>query len=183
MTLKFGKMRRGIAILIIIFIVLIIGGLISGYYVFNRGESDEKSAGTGSGVKLINPAEGLSLEEAVKKFDESFVAYLLINIKAYNLHPPVFGSDIPKIKIYVGGQAYNAEVTEGRIKVGKGEIAEEDIIIWTSAEEAVKMVRDKNYISESFKTGASKIELVAGKIELAMKGYISLYNEFTGKGG
>ena len=120
------------------------------------------------------------VEEAVKKFDGSFVAYILISIGAYNLHPPMFGSDTPKIEFYIWDEKYNAEIIDGKINVQKGEIAERDIIIWTSAEEAVKMVKDKNYISESFKTGASKVELVAGKIELAAKGYISIYDKLTG---
>ena len=187
MILKSGRIRKSIIISLIVFAILIIAGLISGYYVFlakdkttSSGSKAGAGSGTGGGSRLVNPAEGLSIEEAVKKFDGSFVAYILISIGAYNLHPPMFGSDTPKIEFYIWDEKYNAEIIDGKINVQKGEIAERDIIIWTSAEEAVKMVKDKNYISESFKTGASKVELVAGKIELAMKGYISLYDELTG---
>ena len=187
MILKSGRIRKSIIISLIVFGVLIMGGLVSGYYFFLAKDKTTSpvgkvgaGSGTGGGSRLVNPAEGLSIEEAVKKFDGSFVAYILISIGAYNLHPPMFGSDTPKIEFYIWDEKYNAEIIDGKINVQKGEIAERDIIIWTSAEEAVKMVKDKNYISESFKTGASKVELVAGKIELAMKGYISLYDELTG---
>lgn len=186
MILKSGKMGRRAVILIIVFLILIVlGGILSYFVFFGKSKtSSERSGATvssgGGGKALVNPAAGLSIEEAVNKFDESFVFYILVNIKAYNLHPPMFGSDTPKIEFYVGNALYNSEIVEGKIKVGKGEIADKDIIIWTSAVEAVKMVQDSNYISESFKSGASKVELIAGNIELASKGYISLYNELAG---
>lgn len=43
------------------------------------------------------------------------------------------------------------------------------------------MIRDKNYVEESFRNGKSSIELVAGKTELFEKGYLALYTKITGK--
>jgi len=43
------------------------------------------------------------------------------------------------------------------------------------------MLQNKDYISESFQSGASKMEMVAGKTELASKGYLEIYTGITGK--
>ncbi len=49
----------------------------------------------------MNPAEGLSVEQAIVEFDESFVYYLLFNIKAYNLHNPPLSSAEPRIEFFM----------------------------------------------------------------------------------
>jgi hypothetical protein len=43
------------------------------------------------------------------------------------------------------------------------------------------MVRTGNYISESFSSGKSEMELISGKIELGSKGYLKIYNSLTGE--
>ena len=160
--------------ILILLILIIISGVIFYSLFFNSSYN-----GRGNGKVLENPAKGLSLKEAIEKFDESFVIYLLVNIGAYNLHPPIFGSDTPKIEFRIGDDVYNAEIVNGRIGVGRGEIDVEDIIIWTNKNEAVKMVMDKDYIDDSFISGESSIELVAGKIELASKGYLQIYSQLS----
>jgi hypothetical protein len=139
------------------------------------------NSGAYSGETLINPVEGLSDKQAVLAFDESFVFYLLYSIKAYNLHNPPLSSDTPKIEIKVGDDVYNAEIKKGEIIVGKGAIEGEDIVIGTTKEEAVKMLRDRNYVTQSFNDGKSEIEMVAGKTTLFAKGYLNMYTELTGK--
>jgi hypothetical protein len=134
-----------------------------------------------SGMNIQNPAAELSDEEAVIAFDESFVFYLLYNIKAYNLHNPPLSSSVPRIEINVGGEIFNAVIEKGMIKVARGEIETKDIVIRTTKEEAVKMMRDKSYVTKSFNDGKSGIELVAGKTTLFAKGYLNLYNELMGK--
>jgi hypothetical protein len=131
--------------------------------------------------ELINPAEGLSLEEAIEQFDEDYVEYLMVDIKAYNLHNPPLSSDSPEIELLIGDEEYNAEIIRGEIIIEKGQIVDEDLIILTTKEEAVKALQDSEYLVESFKSGKSKIELVAGNSELFGKGYLKLYNKFTGK--
>ncbi len=134
---------------------------------------------TGQVVK--NPAAGLSEEQAVAAFDESFIYYLLLNIKAYNLHNPPMSSDKPRIQIEVEDETFNAMIDSGKIIVGKGNIAGEDVLIRTTKLEAVKMMDDKNYVVKSFSEGKSGIELVAGKTLLFSKGYLNLYNQLTGR--
>ena len=80
----------------------------------------------------------------------------------------------------VSDYIYNAEVKKGVISIVRGSIEKKDIIILTSKQEVVKMLRNKNYISTSFRNSLSNVELVAGKTRLATKGYIGLYTKLTG---
>ncbi len=166
-----------VSVSILVIIAFILLGVIY-YLTFFEGRS-ASSGNVNSGSKLVNPVKGLSMEEAVEKFDESFVYYLLVSIKAYNLHEALFSDEPPQIEINVGGDVYYASVVDGSIKVGRGGVDDEDVLIVTSKEEAVKMIQNKNYVAESFKIGLSRIELVSGKLELAAKGYLELYNELS----
>jgi hypothetical protein len=174
-------MKRGLGrIWIIVIILLLVVSFLTGfvtYFIFFGPDYQENYSG---GTVLKNPAAGKSLEEAVAEFDENFVYYFLVSIKAYNLHSPPLSSDLPRIEFYIGEQIYNAKVDEGVIRVGRGEIEDEDIIIRTSTVEAVKMVKSRDYVFDSFANGGSKIGLVTGETELALKGYLKLYEELVG---
>jgi len=165
--------RRHWFLLSFFLIVLILAALI--YYFFFH------TTGYRGSSNVTNPAANLSIEEAVAQFNSGFIYYLLYSIKAYNLHNPLFSSDTPKIEIHVGADIYNAIIENGNIKVQNGEIANKDIIIVTTKEDAVKMMKDTTYVQDSFRNGNSQIELVAGKTTLFMKGYLNLYSELTGK--
>ena len=176
--------KRGKKILIIALVLIVVLALTAtGFMYYNSKPSktsNQKSSGT-SGTPLKNPTAGLSLEQAVAQFDESFVKYLLIAIKANELHNPPLSSDTPRINFYIGEETFQSEISDGKISVSKGLAENEDIIIRTSPEEAVKMVQNKEYVSTSFRDGNSQIELVAGKLTLFAKGYLSLYEELTGE--
>ena len=128
-----------------------------------------------------NPVVGLSDAQAVSKFDEDFVFYLIYNLEAYNLHNPPLSSNYPKIEVAVDNVIYNVLVIKGAIKVNLGAIKNEDLTIKTTKMEAVKMLRDSNYVKQSFNDKKSSIELVAGKLTLFSKGYLNLYNNIIGK--
>jgi len=166
-------------VIFLVVLILIVSGLV--FYLL-LGSADYTGVYEDRIVsgEIVNPVIGLSDDEAVLKFDESFVYYLLVNIKAYNLHEAMFSDEIPRIEFYIDDVSYNAEIADGEIDVEVGEINGEDIIIRTSALEGVKMIRDENYISDSFSSGASGIELVADKSTLFAKGYLKIYSELTG---
>jgi hypothetical protein len=173
-----------IAVMVIGFLILV--GILCMVFIFTgKDYTDFYKQKLDSG-EIVNPVkneltgEDLDIEEAVNEFDESFVEYFLISIGAYNLHPPLFGSDKPKIEFQISEDSYNAIIDEGDITVTRGEIDDEDIIIHTSKEEAVNIMQDEDYLGESFQQGGSSIEMVAGKTELASKGYLELYNGLTG---
>lgn len=156
-------------------IVLLIASLFIYFVLFKPNNL------SGYGQTLRNPAFGLTDEQAVAEFNESFVLYLLYSIKAYNLHNVPLTSNYPKIEIDVGDEIFSATVKKGVISVSLGEILNEDAVIKTTKEEAVKMLRDKSYVVKSFNDGKSGIELVADKTTLFAKGYLNMYNELTGK--
>ena len=130
---------------------------------------------------LQNPVVGLSDDAAAVAFNESFVLYLLASIEAQHLHNPPLSSDTPKIELHVDNLVFQAIVDDGGIHVERGNIAEKDIVITTTAREGVKMLRDRNYIARSFQSGDSSIQLVSNKATLFAKGYLSLYRDLTGK--
>jgi len=164
-------------IIFLIFVVLIGSGL-AAYFLFSE---KNVSRGRDTQSEIINPARDLSDEKALEQFDENFVLYLLASIGASRLHNPPLSSNTPKIEMFVSNDIYNAEINTGTISVRKSEIAKADIIIRTTKEEAIKMIRDKNYIAQSFREGESSIELVESKTTLLAKGYLKIYNELTGE--
>lgn len=171
-------------IFLIIGIVLVLLFVIGAFFYYSIAGKDytsryERDVADGT---LVNPVDRLSTEEAVANFDESFIYYLLYEIKAYNLHNPPLSSDEPKLFLYVGEQVYSASIRKGDIIVSKSAISGYDAIIRMSALEGVLMLQDKSYISKSFQEGKSSIELVADKTTLFGKGYLNLYTELTGKG-
>jgi len=167
-------MSKPAIVLIILGIVVIILGVVSYFYFFHSSDSPPSNFAISE-----NPAEGLSDEEAIELFDESFIEYLLLSIKAYNLHKPPFSSDTPRIEFHVGGEIFNAEVLEYEFLVGRGEISDEDVVITTSKLEAIKMMRDVDYVGDSFRAGESSIELIAGEGTLFVKGYMKIYGELS----
>ena len=87
----------------------------------------------------------------------------------------------PGINFVIDDEEYNAVIAKGNIIVNSGNLDNSDIVIRTSKEEAVKIIKNKGYIQESFGSGRSEIDLIASKSELFAKGYLNLYNEITGK--
>jgi hypothetical protein len=176
------KGKRGLSrwlIALFIFIgVVIIALLIVIIIIFKGGKNYEDYYHE---KQITNPALGLSLEEAVDQFNEDFIYYILYSIKAYNLHDPPFSKDHPKIEFRVEEIIYSAEIIKGEMNIQEGDIEEEDILITTTREEAVKMIQDEEYVSESFSSGTTSLEMVAGDLELAAKGYLALYEEMTGE--
>jgi hypothetical protein len=168
---------KTIALVVILFIIFIVGTF--AYFIF-RTPTGKGGAGQAT-VVLVNPASGLSEEQAVQQFNESFVLYLLYQIKANNLHNPPLSESTPKIKFYIDQDAYSAEVVDGVIFVKKGEMSNVDIIIRTTKQEGVKMLQSSQAVVNSFSSGASDIEMVAGKATLFTKGYLKMYEELTGE--
>lgn len=171
-------MKKWIKVSLIVVAVLIVAIGFFSWYIFIG--PDNSGLYKGGGRVLENPVSGLTMEEAIDQFDEDNVYYLSVIIESYNLHNAPFSSDTPKIVIYAGDDLFSIEISDGRISVERGEISGEDIIIYSTKEEVIKMLIDSNYIAESFNDGLSNVELVAGDIELAAKGYLKLYDTITG---
>ncbi|MDP3881694.1 MAG: hypothetical protein Q8Q31_02345 [Nanoarchaeota archaeon] len=177
---KRGEFLKIFLISIIIVLILVVAALL--VYVFVIKGKDNSSIYTEleKSGKLVNPVLGMSDEDAIQQFNETFVYYLLYKIKAYNLHNPPASSDTPKIEFSIEGDNYNAEVIKGRIDVRKGEIPNEDILIWTSKKEAIQMLKDSSSIVDSFSAGDSNVEPRSKETTLFLKGYLKLYEDLTG---
>jgi hypothetical protein len=177
------KNKRGTWIMwaSISFIVVLVLCIFLYFALYHPNYEEKYTDKIGSG-ELVNPITGLSTDQAVSQFNESFVYYILFSIKAYNLHNPALSSDTPKIEFFIGNDVYGAEISDGEISVTRGEISEKDIVIRTTREEAVKMLQDSMYIKKSFSAERSQIDLIAGKATLFGKGYLNIYTELTGNG-
>ncbi len=174
-------MRKKKRIWVFVFSVVLVLLLIGIFFFYVSLYGPDFSERYSSGEVLLSPVEGLSNEQAVLQFDESFVYYFLVNIEAYNLHNPPLSSNKPKVVMFVGDEVYNAVVTRGVIEVSRGDLSEKDMIFRTTTLEAVKMIRDDGYIAESFQSGRSGIELVEEKATLFAKGYLKIYTKLTGQ--
>jgi hypothetical protein len=165
---------------IIAFFSLLIIGVVASYYIFGFNFWLGKNKNMDI---LQNPLINLTDEQAVAQFNESFVLYLLASIGAQKLHSPPLSSDTPKIGIHVGEEVYSSEIKKGWIDVSKENYDAEkvDIVLRTSKEEAVKMMRNRDNIVKSFNEGRSSLEIVATKSELLVKGYLNIYSELTGE--
>src|SRR3989344_1029693 len=166
---------------IIILLIVVLG--LAYYLVFFNNEffGVKKSSSGESDYKSIkNPVEELSDEQAVANFDEGFVSYLLYSIGTGKLHNPPFSSKTPKIVFFIDDNIFNAEIINGGIIVKMGNINNADIMIITSKEEGVKMLRDRNYVVKSFSDGKSSFSALADKLSLLSKGYLDMYNKLTG---
>lgn len=173
--------KRGRLVLFLLIVISIIFVTIFIFYMVLFSSNPSKSPISEGEITLMNPAENLTLEEAIIKFDSSFVKYVLHSIKAYNLHNSPLSSEDPKIEFKVDDDIYSAVVQNSVIIVYGGPIDNPDIRISTTKEEAVKMTESKEYIQQSFLDGRSEIELLASKTTLFAKGYLGLYTELTGQ--
>lgn len=164
----------------VVFVIVLI--LVLFFFFVTTGPNNEKYyVEQVTEGKLANPVGNLTVEEAMTQFNETFIYYILYQIGAYNLHNPPLSDSKPKIEIIVDDMTFNSIIDEGVIFVSKGEIEDEDIVINTNREEAVKMLKAKEYISVSFEEGRSWIDLKASKTILFSKGYLGLYNGLTGE--
>ena len=120
-------------------------------------------------------------EETV--IEESHISYILNELGAYNLHNPSLSSETPKINVKVDDDWYGSEVREGKITTKKSAFDEADLVFYTSSEELKNAIKGniKEYMTSSISSGKTSLELKASYSTLFSKGYLSLYQELTGK--
>lgn len=124
------------------------------------------------------PEENETEELIIKEEDKpEIIKYLLILVKAYNLHNPPFSSDTPKIEFIVENESFNAEILEGEIFVEKGSIENEDIRMITDWKEAVLISKGESFVQDSVIAGRTKIEKVCEDTVCFLKGYKDLFDE------
>ena len=104
---------------------------------------------------------------------------MLYSLGAYELHNPPLSKDTPKIEIVIGNEVYSAEIINKAFSTKKASINNADLRITTSREEFLACLNSdiKTCIQKSVRDGKTKIETISDSTELALKGYLSLYQE------
>src|SRR3989344_4430506 len=156
-----------------VFGILVFGlGLSFIYFSLNGKDYTETYDQRFLSGEIENPIQKFNLNGVEINFDESTnvsefekesVGYALTKLKIYNLHNTPFILQTPKIEVSIDNTQYSVEVLDGEISVEAGTVSKEDILIKTTKEEVLKMAQDESYVSESFGSGSSEVELVANK--------------------
>ena len=164
-----------IIILILILIIAVIIASILTVYLY------KEPVKTSSGTKYKQTWDQSSLGNL--QVNENIIGYLLTKFGVNNLHNPPLSKDTPKIEVIIDDKTYNAEVIKGSINVDEGQIDNEDIKILMTRQDVINIINStspSDTISNSINEGTIKLEVVASKTKLFSKGYLSLYEKFTG---
>lgn len=184
---KFVK-KVGIVLAVIIVIGLILGAMF--IFGFFSGEKIQ--------VVLENPLKGIVfantneagqvdeeavIEQAIIKFDEEFMDYILIALGVGVLHKsPLFEN--PLIEFKLGDEIWSSEIIDGVPNSKKEDIDNEDLRISIQKKEAVKALLSEDieqFMKDSVASDNTQIEIVAGKAELFSKGYLDMYEKLIGE--
>ncbi len=174
------KSRLWFFILGILLLILVIAGM---FFYFTTAALSKPRAGT----EIENPIGNLTAEEAILQFNEKYIDYLVFAIGGWKLHNPPLSDKTPKIKVIVDNEVFVSEILNGEIKTEKNsekEAENEDMIIRTTKEEIVNMIKSedmKTYIKQSVQQGKTSMELKASYTTLFSKGYLNIYQDATGK--
>ncbi|MFH1359300.1 MAG: hypothetical protein ABIH37_05410 [archaeon] len=179
-------------VLIFLIIIVVIGIVIS--VVFYAGYFMEKPKNI---VVIENPLKGIVfantnvagevnkekvVEEAIIEFNAEYINYLLAAMGVNNLHSMI-GYGNPIIEFSIDQDTWTTEVDDGALITTKATTDNKDLRIILSKEEAVNALLSsdiENFMKQSVTNGNTQIEMVAGKVELAAKGYLGMYQQITG---
>jgi len=157
-----------VLVLILIFICIAFGFL-AGYFLKPDTEIPTRYINGSSINKTFVGTEQINL--------------LLYSMEAYKLSNPPLSKNTPKIEIVVGDEVFGSEIINHVIKTKKAGIENPDLRIIIPREEFIDMLNSPDlilYLKESVRNGKIQIEILAGKFELASKGYLSLYSKISG---
>ncbi len=164
-----------VIILILILIIAVIISSILSIYLY------KEPVKTSSGTRYKQTWNDSTLGSL--QINENVIGYILAKFGVNNLHNPPLSKDTPKIEVIIGDKTYNAEVIKGSINVAQGQIENEDIKILMARQDVINIINStspSDTISNSVNEGTIQFEIVASKTKLFSKGYLSLYEKFTG---
>ncbi len=172
-------MKKWLLIVLLVLLIILFGvGITAYYYVFVDFYDSDASSNTNIGgtvKKYVNKTSIAGIDE---------INFLLTSLGAGSLHNPPLSSDTPKIRAYIDDRIFNTEIIDGRFYTKEGGIDNEDIIIRSTNQEVMSIVLSddlKNAVKASVRTGKTSIEMVTGKIKLAAKGYLKIYENVAGE--
>lgn len=168
-----GKKTFLIISISLIIVLIIIAFL---YYALAKPNYEKPTIDINKTQIAINP-ESVVIEP-------NHISYILAELDFYQLRNPPLSSDTPKINIKLDETWFNSQVEQGKIHTKQGSIENPDIIIYTSSDELIEAMKSdeiKEYMKTSVSSGKTQLELKASYSTLFSKGYLSLYQELTGK--
>ena len=134
-----------------------------------------------------NNAGEVNLEKVIQQgeidFNEDYINYILAALGTNYLHKSILGKN-PVLELVLEGQTWNSDILNGIPNSQIGAIDNEDLRVSLTKEEAVKAILSsdiKQFMKDSVANGNTKIELVAGKVDLFSKGYLEMYKQLTGE--
>ena len=174
-----------------IFLVIII--ILAGVYFFGW------FSGSGDKIILENPLKNIVLSntnaqgqvdydavvsEGVINFNVDYINYIMAALGIGKLHKSLMGYGNPVIEMNLNDEVWNSELKDGGLYSLQGDSDDEDLRVIMTKEEAVKALLSSDiagFMKNSVTEGNTKIEMIAGKIELGSKGYLEMYSELTGE--
>ena len=175
-----GDIKKEILIAVLIMLLLI--AIASLIYLFNNSfRSNDQLIITKNNKRLemANPIVKVDDKEALSSFNNSYVFFWLYRMKADSLHPSISDQDPPRIEIFIEGINYTASIINEYIVLSEIKKSNPDILIETTKDEIIKMLRKQGYVSESFISKKSNITLYSEIPTLASKGYNQFIAELT----
>ena len=135
--------------------------------------------------KGVEVNETQVIEKAEMEFDYTYINYVLFAMSAWKLHNPPLSSETPKIKVIVDDEIYYSEVIDTEMNTYLEEFeGEEDLVITMSKNEVIQAMLAEDmaeFMKQSVASGETQMELVAGSLTLASKGYLQMYKDITGE--
>ena len=144
----------------------------------NPNEYDSVIINTTDGPKTILVKKG-SINYTTSDIEKELVNYTTVLLKLYNLHNIPFTSIPPKVQVKIDNSQYYLEILDGEIIINEGVVDSPDILIETTSDAIINAVNNGGSIGDAISSGDVKIDLVANKLVLFAKGYLSLYNELS----
>jgi len=123
------------------------------------------------------------VEQGIIEFNEEYINYLLVALGVGNLYKSMVGYGNPIVEFIIDEEVWSSELGGG-LNTVKAESSDEDLRIHISRKEAVEALLSpdiEGFMKQSVSNGNTRIEMVAGKVELASKGYLAMYKELTGE--
>ena len=124
------------------------------------------------------------IQEGIQGFNQDYINYMIIALGVNNLHKSFIGYGNPRLELITDGEVWSSEINNKFLLTKKAPADDPDLKIIISKQEAVKALLSPNmeeFMRQSVYNGNTKIEIIAGKIELGSKGYLAMYAQLTGE--
>ena len=124
------------------------------------------------------------VEQGILSFNADYINYLLVAMGVGNLYKSFIGYGNPRVEFVLDGEVWSTELTSEGFNTAQASIDDPDLRISMSKEEAIEALLATDavgFMKTSVSSGETQVEMIAGKVELGSKGYLTMYTELTGE--